>query len=52
MKGAAASALAAGINSTPAFQVGPTRGRLELVQVSSLGPEGIIPAIEDVLAAR
>ncbi len=50
MKGAAASARAAGINSTPAFQVGPTRGRLELVQVSSLGPEGIVPAIDDVLA--
>jgi len=50
IKGAAASARAAGINSTPAFQIGPTRGRLELIQVSSLGPEGIVPAIEDVLA--
>lgn len=47
---AAAAAQAAGVNSTPAFQVGPTGGRLELVQVSSLGPEGIVPAIEAVLA--
>ena len=44
------AAQAAGVHGTPAFQVGPTGGRLELVQVSSLGPEGIIPAIEAVLA--
>ena len=45
-----AAAQAAGVNSTPAFQVGPTGGRLERVQVSSLGPEGIVPAVEAVLA--
>ena len=50
LKRAAAAAQAAGVNSTPAFQLGPTGGRLELVQVSSLGPEGIVPAIEAVLA--
>ena len=46
----AAAAQAAGVNSTPAFQVGPTGGRLEHVQVGSLGPEGIVPAVEAVLA--
>lgn len=50
MERAAAAAQAAGVNSTPAFQVGPTGGTLERVQVSSLGPEGIVPAIEAVLA--
>jgi hypothetical protein len=39
-----------GGKGTPAFQVGPTGGRLELIQVGSLGPEGIVPAIEAVLA--
>jgi hypothetical protein len=38
------------VQSTPAFQIGPTGGRLELVEVSSLGPDGIRPAIEAVLA--
>ncbi len=47
---AARAARAARVNGTPAFQVGPTGGRLELVQPNSLGPEGIIPAIEAVLA--
>ena len=47
---AAAAATSAGVNSTPAFQIGPTGGRLQLVQVGSLGPEGIRPAIEAVLA--
>ena len=47
---AAAAAEAAGVNSTPSFQVGPTGGSLQLVQVGSLGPEGIVPAIEAVLA--
>ena len=40
----------AGVHSTPAFQIGPTGGRLELVEVSSLAPDGIRPAIEAVLA--
>lgn len=50
MTRAAAAAQAAGVNGTPAFQVGPPRGRLELVQVNALGAEGIVPAIEAVLA--
>ena len=46
----AAAAKAAGVNGTPAFQVGPTDGRLERVEVASLGPEGIVPAIDAALA--
>jgi protein-disulfide isomerase len=46
----AAAAKVAGVNGTPAFQVGPTGGRLERVEVGSLGPEGIVPAIEAALA--
>ena len=46
----AAAAKAAGVNGTPAFQVGPTGGRLERVEVGSLGPEGIVPAIDAALA--
>ena len=46
----AAAAKAAGVQGTPAFQVGPTGGRLERVQVVSLDPEGIVPAIEAALA--
>jgi|tagenome__1003787_1003787.scaffolds.fasta_scaffold20987365_5 protein-disulfide isomerase len=41
-----------GITSTPSFQLGPTGGRLELIPVSSLGPEGIVPQIQKALAAR
>jgi protein-disulfide isomerase len=44
------AAQAAGIAGTPAFQVGRTGGPLELVQVSSLGAEGLRPAIESALA--
>ena len=43
MKRAAAAATRAGVHGTPAFQIGPTGGRLELVEVSSLGPDGIRP---------
>jgi protein-disulfide isomerase len=50
LKRAAEAAQAAGVRGTPAFQVGPTGGPLELVHVSSLTPEGIAPAIEKVLA--
>jgi protein-disulfide isomerase len=50
MERAAAAATRAGVHSTPAFQIGPTGGELELVEVSSLGPDGIRPAIEAVLA--
>jgi protein-disulfide isomerase len=48
---AANEATAAGIASTPTFQVGPTGGRLEVVRPASLGPEGIVPAIEAALRA-
>ena len=50
MKRTADAATRAGVHSTPAFQIGPTGGPLELVEVSSLAPEGIRPAIEAVLA--
>ena len=46
----AAAAKAAGVNGTPAFQVGPTGGLLERVEVGSLGPDGIVPAIDAALA--
>lgn len=42
-------ARSAGVSGTPAFQVGPTGGRLELVTMASLDPEGIVPAIEAAL---
>ena len=45
------AAQSAGVRSTPSFRVGATGGPLEPVQVSSLAPEGIIPAIDAVLAA-
>jgi protein-disulfide isomerase len=47
---AAASAEAAGVRSTPSFQLGPTGGPFHIVQVDSLGPEGIAPAIDSALA--
>jgi protein-disulfide isomerase len=31
----------AGVGGTPSFQIGPTRGRLTLVNLRSLGPDGI-----------
>jgi protein-disulfide isomerase len=46
---AARSAQAVGVSGTPAFMVGPTGGRLEPVALRSLGPEGIVPAIEAAL---
>jgi protein-disulfide isomerase len=46
----AAVAHAAGIHGTPAFQIGRTGGRLELLELKSLGPEGTVPAIEAALA--
>ena len=45
-----ASANAAGIDSTPSFQVGRTGGTLERVQVRSLDAAGLRPAIEAALA--
>ena len=50
LRRAAAAAERAGVHGTPAFQLGPTGGRLELIDVSSLGPDGIRPAIDAVLA--
>ncbi len=41
----------AGIAGTPAFQIGKTGGRLQTLPLSSLGPEGIQPAIEATLAS-
>ena len=46
----ARAAQAAGVAGTPAFQIGRTGRSLELVQVNSLGPEGLRPAIESALA--
>ena len=50
LKRAADAAARAGVHGTPAFQLGPTGGPLELLHVDSLGPEGIVPAIDAVLA--
>jgi len=47
---ASAAAAAAGVHSTPSFQLGPTGGPFHLVQIDSLGPEGIAPAIDSALA--
>jgi protein-disulfide isomerase len=41
----------AGVNSTPSFEVGPTGGTLELVQVESLDAAGIRPALDAALAS-
>ncbi|HEX2292428.1 MAG TPA: DsbA family protein [Gaiellaceae bacterium] len=46
---AQAAATAAGIDGTPSFQVGPTGGRLQRVQVQSLDAEALRPAIESLL---
>jgi protein-disulfide isomerase len=46
----AAAADAAGVRGTPAFAIGPTGGQLDSVTLSSLRPEGLIPAIEGALA--
>jgi protein-disulfide isomerase len=47
---AAASAQAAGVRGTPSFEVGRTGGRMGLLELSSLGPEAIVPTIESELA--
>ena len=44
------AAEAAGVTGTPAFEVGPTGGALELVSLASLGADGLRPAIEAALA--
>jgi protein-disulfide isomerase len=50
MTRAAAAAEAAGVTGTPSFQVGPTGGQMQAVQLASLAPDGIVPAIESALA--
>lgn len=50
MQEAQAAATASGINGTPSFEVGPTGGRLQRVQITSLDAEGLRPAIESLLA--
>ena len=49
IRAAAAAADAAGVRGTPSFQVGPTGGDLRLVSPTSIGPDGIRPAIDSVL---
>ena len=41
----------AGINSTPSFQIGPTGGELESLDVGSLEPSEFADAIDEQLAA-
>jgi protein-disulfide isomerase len=50
MRRAAAAAEAAGIRSTPSFQVGRTGGPLQVVEVGSLDADGIAPALDAALA--
>lgn len=47
---AAAAATAAGISSTPSFQLGRTGGALQTVTLHSLGPDGLVPALDSLLA--
>jgi protein-disulfide isomerase len=47
---ATSAAQAAGVNSTPSFRLGLTGGPFDVVQVDSLEPEGITPAIDAALA--
>jgi protein-disulfide isomerase len=48
---ATASARAAHVDGTPAFELGRTGGPLSRVQVRSLDPVGITPAIESLLGS-
>lgn len=48
---ATASARAAHVDGTPAFELGRTGGPLSRVQVGSLDPAGITPAIESLLGS-
>jgi protein-disulfide isomerase len=50
MRAAAAAATTAGVSGTPSFQIGATGGQFVLTTVTSLGPEGIRPAIDALLA--
>src|SRR5215468_685251 len=47
---AAAEAEAAGIQGTPSFQIGRTGGPLHLVDLKSIEPAGLTPAIDSELA--
>ena len=49
LRAAQAAADAAGVHGTPSFQLGRTGGAFELVQLRSLGPEGMTPAIDALL---
>lgn len=49
LRRADATARASGVSSTPSFGLGPTGGKLRLVQVTSLTPSGIEPAIDAAL---
>ena len=44
-----AAAQSARVQGTPSFELGPTGGKLELVELSSLDPEGLTPLIDDLL---
>jgi protein-disulfide isomerase len=44
------AAVAAGVNGTPSFQLGRTGDPLEPLTIGSLDPQGIVPAIEEMLA--
>jgi protein-disulfide isomerase len=48
---ASAAAEAAGVTGTPTFELGRTGGRLERVKLRSLEPEGLIPAIDELLGS-
>lgn len=50
MQAAQAAATASGINGTPSFEVGPTGGQLQRVQITSLDAAALRPAIESLLA--
>jgi protein-disulfide isomerase len=47
---AGAAAQRIGIQGTPSFELGPTGGPLRLVGLTSIGPEGLRPAIDSLLA--
>jgi protein-disulfide isomerase len=47
---AQAAANASGIHGTPSFELGPTGGQLQRVQITSLDAHGLRPAINSLLA--
>ena len=49
MRAAERSARAAGIQATPSFALGPTGGKLEVLEVSSLDPSAFRPALDALL---